>query len=338
MKGSPCFTDPPRRDSRGFTLIELLVVIAIIAVLVALLLPAVQQAREAARRSQCKNNLKQIGLAMHNYLDAANAFPPVSVLPAGKTCEPWSAHVRILPYIEQTALQNLVDWGSSSEFPSNPKVCATRVAIYMCPSEVNDRARTTTNLVHYPVNYSCNEGTWFVFDPKTGAGGDGAFFPNKAMRPADISDGLSNTLLAAETKAYAPNMWDTNTPSTLGVPAPNSLADISKYYGGTFDSNGHTEWVEGDVHETGFTTVFPPNMSVPYVVNGITYDVDVTTMRDGESMTAPTYAAVTARSYHSGMVNVVMADGAVRSFSNNVDIGIWRGVGTRAGSETLGEF
>src|SRR5882672_7853666 len=124
-----------RSALRGFTLIELLVVIAIIGVLVALLLPAVQQAREAARRSQCKNNLKQIGLALHNYVDAFTSFPPVSVLPVGKTSEPWSAQARLLPFIEQTSLHSLIDWGASTEFTANPIVCATRVPIYLCPSE-----------------------------------------------------------------------------------------------------------------------------------------------------------------------------------------------------------
>jgi prepilin-type N-terminal cleavage/methylation domain-containing protein len=326
-----------RTKERGFTLIELLVVIAIIAILVALLLPAVQQAREAARRTQCKNNMKQVGLALHNYLSAMSTFPPVSVLPAGRTFEPYSAHVRLLPYIEQANLANLIDWNVSSEFTSNPTAAKTRVAIYMCPSEINDRQRVTPTLLHYPLNYGFNEGTWFIFDPVSGNVGDGAFHPNRAFKPADLSDGLSNTIAAAEVKAFQPNVWDTNNPSTLNVAPPATPAAVAAYASsGTFDSNGHTEWVEGDVHECGFTTTCTPNAQVPYISNGVTYSIDVTSMRDGESVTVPTYAAVTSRSFHTAMVNLLMMDGSVRSVSDNIDLGVWRAAGTRAGGEAKG--
>jgi len=321
----------PRR--RGFTLIELLVVIAIIAVLIALLLPAVQQAREAARRTQCKNNLKQVGLALHNYENTHRAFPPVSVMPRGQTFQPWSAHARLLPYIEQANLSNLIDYAKSPQFTGNPIVAKMRIPIYMCPSEVNDRERPTASLTYYPCNYSFNEGTWFIYDPQSGQVGDGAFHPNKAFRPGDMTDGLSNTLAAAENKAYQPNMWDTGNPAALGVAPPAKPADLAPYYGGTFDSNGHTEWVEGDVHETGFTTTFVPNTKVPYTNAGVTYDVDLTSMRDGESATVPTYAAVTSRSYHTGLVNALILDGSVRTVSENIDLGLWRASGTRAGGE-----
>ena len=323
-----------RSKGRGFTLIELLVVIAIIAVLVVLLLPAVQQAREAARRTQCKNNLKQIGLALHNYLDSFGRFAPVSVLPAGRTFEPYSGHVRLLPYLEQTNLANLIDWNVSSEFTTNPLAAKTRVSVYMCPSEVNDRERITPTLIHYPLNYGFNEGSWFIYDPVTGNVGDGAFHPNRAFRAADFTDGLSNTLGVTEVKAFQPNLWDTGKPTALGTAPPANPAAATAFYGGTFDSNGHTEWVEGDVHESGVTTTFPPNSKVPYQVSGVTYSIDITSMRDGESTTVPTFAAITARSFHTGIVNALMMDGSVRGISENIDAAVWRAIGSRSGGET----
>jgi prepilin-type N-terminal cleavage/methylation domain-containing protein len=325
----------PLRCRRGFTLIELLVVIAIIAILVALLLPAIQYVREAARRTQCANNMHQVGIALSNYEGTHKGLPPASVLPIGQTFEPYSAHARLLPFIEQTNLANLIDWDVSSEFTSNPTAAQTRVEVYMCPSEVNDRSRPTPTLTHYPLNYCFNEGTWFIYDPQTGTVGDGAFGPNKSFRIAEITDGTSNTLAAAECKAFQPNLWDTNNPSTLGVAPPAYPAALAMYYGGTFDSNGHTEWVEGDVHETGFTTTFTPNANVPYTNSGVTYSIDFTTMRDGESTTAPTYAAITARSFHAGTVNALMLDSVIRGVSENVDLGVWRASGTRAKGESV---
>ncbi|MDX1946853.1 MAG: DUF1559 domain-containing protein [Pirellulaceae bacterium] len=322
------------RKSRGFTLVELLVVIAIIGVLVALLLPAVQSAREAARGVKCKNNLRQVALALHNYQIAVGTYPPVSLVPRTTTFEPWSAQARLLPYLEQSNLYTLVDFNVAPQFTNNPVVCATRVASYLCPSETNDRARPTPKLIHYPLSYSLNEGTWFIYDPPTDQAGDGAFAPNRAFRPADIVDGLSNTLAAADTKAYQPNLWDTGKPATLGVAPPATPAALAAFFGGTFDSNGHTEWVEGDVHESGFTTTFPPNTKIPYLTGGQTYDIDVTSQRDGESITAPTYAAVTARSYHPGGVNVALMDGSVRTAPNTIAQPIWRAFGTRAGGES----
>jgi prepilin-type N-terminal cleavage/methylation domain-containing protein len=334
-------TTPPRqfRRRRAFTLIELLVVIAIIGIIIALLLPAVQQARSAARRTQCLNNLKQIGLALHNYQSTHQRFPPISVVPVGRTFEPWSAQARLLPFIEQVNLSNLIDWNTSPEFTANPIAAKTRVPIYLCPSEINDRERLTATLTHYPINYAMNEGTWFVYDPVSGRVGDGAFHPNRAFRPRDMKDGLSNTLAVSEVKAFQPNMWDTLKPNTLGVPPPATPADAAAYFGGTFDQNGHTEWVEGDVHETGFTTTFGPNAKLPFTTGGTTIDsVDITSMRDGESITLPTYAVVISRSYHPGIVNILLMDGSSRAVSENINLTIWRALGTRAGGEPPGDY
>lgn len=326
---------PPTTGRRpaGFTLIELLVVIGITGLLIALLLPAIQAAREAARRTECGNNLKQLGVALANYQSAVGRFPPSTLLPLGKTYEPWSAQARLLPYLEEVNLVNLIDWHVSPQFTGNPVAAMTRVSIYLCPSEINDRPRETPTLTHYPLNYVFNQGTWFIYDPTTGDVGDGAFLPNRAFRPAEFTDGMSRTLAAAEVTAYQPNVWDTQKPNTRGVAPPATPGDLQAYVGGTFDTNGHTEWVEGDVHETGFTTTFTPNLAVPHTDHGITYSIDLTSMRDGESATALTYAAVTARSYHPGLVNALLMDGSVRQIDDGIDLNLWRALGTRAGGE-----
>ena len=322
-----------RRHS-GFTLVELLVVIAIIGTLVGLLLPAVQAAREAARRTQCSNNVKQMSLALMNYESAKKAFPPFCELPRTTTFDPFSAQARLLPYIEQGNVAALIDFSSQIPFTAHPEVARMRIPQYMCPSEINDKERQTPTIVHYPLNYCFNEGTWFLYDPVSDTPGDGAFAPNRRFKMAEMLDGTSKTLAIAECKAYQAALWDTGSPSTLGVAAPATPAALASFFGGTFDTNGHTEWVEGDAHETGFTTTCTPNAKVPYTSGGVTYDVDVQSARDGESTTAPTYAAITARSYHPGLVVTAMMDGSVKAVTDDVDLTVWRAAGTRAGGES----
>ena len=154
----------------GFTLVELLVVIAIIGILVGLLLPAVQAARESARRTQCSNNLRQLGLALHNYMDVGGKLPPMCILKVGQLSDTFSVHARILPYLEQSNLQNLIDW--RLPWSLQPNVCKTRVPTFICPSEIQDTPAVQATMTHYPVNYGANSGTWFQWDPVTNAHGD----------------------------------------------------------------------------------------------------------------------------------------------------------------------
>jgi prepilin-type N-terminal cleavage/methylation domain-containing protein len=324
------------KHARGFTLIELLVVIAIIAILIALLLPAVQQAREAARRAACKNNLKQIGLAMANYQETFNSYPPAGAYPTGRTASSWSAQARLLPYVEQANLQNLINW--DLDYGSQPQVTQTRVPTFLCPSEVNDRARPDGALTHYPLSYGINEGRWMIFDPATGQNDGGIAFPNSSIRPRDISDGLSNTLAFAEIKAFNPYLRDHGPAS--GIAMPTSPLQVSSLGSASdFKTNsGHTEWVDARVHQTGFTTTFGPNAFVPHNSGGETFDVDYNSNREGKTTNAITYAAVTSRSYHVGIVHVVLMDGSGRSISENINLAIWRNLGTRNDGNVIGEF
>jgi prepilin-type N-terminal cleavage/methylation domain-containing protein len=327
------------KKRRAFTLVELLVVIAIIAVLIGLLLPAVQRVREAANRVSCLNNLKQIGLGIHLYADAVSVFPPNGYYPPGTTSDPWSALARVLPYLEQANLQNLINFSTSSDAaPSN--VTSTRVPAFLCPSEVNDHLDSAGT--HWPLNYAVCAGTWFVLDPVTGQGGDGAFTASPRsvlgrIRPSDITDGLSNTLALAEVKAFTPHLRDADRPSVLGAPPPSSPDEVVAY-GGAFRTNGHVEWVDSRTNHTGFTTVFTPNTVVPFANAGVTYDIDFTSQREGKSAIYPTYAAVTARSYHSGLVHVLLLDGSGRAVENSVSLSVWQALGTRAGGEIPGDY
>jgi prepilin-type N-terminal cleavage/methylation domain-containing protein len=334
------------RRLAGFTMIELLVVIAIIGVLIALLLPAVQQAREAAQRAQCKNNLKQIGLGIHNYHDAYNVFPPTFCVGPGDGGE-WSLQARLLPYIERDTVYDQLNFSLdynqvSAVFPFGAK--AMRIPVLLCPSDPNDKQRfgSSGQPEHYPLSYAVNLGTWFVFDPVSGLIGDGAFGPNGRTKGKDFTDGLSKTLAFSEVKAYTPYARNADAPLGANLAPPSSVADACSYVAGATQfqaDSGHTEWADGRAHHVGFTTVFTPNTIVACQngSNGV-QDVDYNSQREDNPEATPnrTYAAVTSRSWHAGIVHSLRMDGSVDATSDKVDRSVWRAMGTRSGGEATG--
>ncbi len=333
---------------RGFTLIELLVVIAIIAVLIALLLPAVQSAREAARRIQCTNNMKQLGLAMHNYESTHGALPPPFVLgiTAGTTLNGngWSAHARILPFLEQGSVFNAMNLSLRYSVADNSTIGRLTIAGFLCPSEIRPEPRTdaTTGAVTYGVNsYGWNRGDWLIWGGLNTTN-RAPFDINQARRFAAITDGLSNTMLAAEVKTYQPNL------STCGALAnvnPNNIPPASsdpatlvpQYAAGcTLGQTGHTEWVDGAAHETGFTTAWTPNRKITRP-NDAAPSLDLMNWRESGVLTngGPSLGAITSRSYHPGGVNVLLGDGSVRFIKDTVDGNAWRALGSIGGREVL---
>ncbi|HEV7282821.1 MAG TPA: DUF1559 domain-containing protein [Pirellulaceae bacterium] len=323
----------------GFTLVELLVVIAIIGVLVGLLLPAVQAAREAANRMSCSNNIKQIGIANANFEGTYKQYPESFKLVGPLPADGWCAQAQWLPFMEQVQLESTIDYSlpysgqTYSQGGVAQQISGFRVPGFICPSEARDEQRVDGTTLHYPINYGVNVGVWFVWDPAAKKVGDGAFVPGKRLKPASITDGLSNTICVAEVKAYSPYFRDGANPNSDDVAAPVNPAAVLGYGGSFKTDSGHTEWVDGRVHQTGFTACFPPNTEVLYTSGGIEYDVDFTSSREGKSTTAKTYAAVTSRSYHSGGVNVGLLDGSVRFVGETVARDVWWAYATRAGGE-----
>lgn len=329
---------PAKRTA--FTLVELLVVIAIIGVLVGLLLPAVQSAREAARRMQCSNHLKQVVLAGHNYQSAFRKFPPSAIVDLTVTSTgnngSWGVHGRLLPFLEQGNVYETVDL--SLPWDNQSSIDGLKIPTYACPSDPgSDQVRTFDDgrpSLH-PTNYGFNFGRWFIFDPASRRGGDGMFYPNSFLSFRDCLDGTSQTLFAAEVKAWTPYRRNGG-PASTAMPTNQIEAEAAVASGAQFKNTGHTEWPDGRVHHTGFTVTLAPNSKVLYS-DGLQVfeEMDFNSWQEGKNGIAgnPTYAMITSRSHHVGLVQVAKLDGSVSAVSESIDLEIWHALGTRSGRE-----
>jgi hypothetical protein len=260
----------------------------------------------------------------------------------------WSVHGRLLPFLDQAAVYSQIQLEFAWNDPINQSTGIPQLQIptVACPSD------PMAGIIHYagpyegyvfPVSYAFSFGSWLIFDPTTNSGGDGCFFPNASLNMASIVDGTSTTLCAAEVKTYQPYFRNTVDPGPVPVTDTTSVAVLASQavirMGPLPDQNaGHTKWCDGPVAETGFTTVFGPNTCVPLIIDGVNYDVDFTSRQEGSSATLATYSAVTSRSFHPGIVQVLLMDGSARSIDQSISTSIWQALGTRAGGEVISDF
>ena len=325
----------------AFTLVELLVVIAIIGILVALLLPAVQSARESARRIQCVNHLRNLSLAVLNFESSRRVLPPSTTVDLSATSTgnngSWGIHGRILPFLEEQSLADLVDLEQA--WDSQMAIDGRRISVFSCPTDsgsevVRDTGSSRPDL--FPTSYGFNMGTWLVYDPlvRNGMGGDGPFFPNSRLSVGAIRDGMSKTMMVADVLAWTPYKRNGG-PASLAIPGSIQDAELLIDSGAEEKRTGHTEWPDGRVHHTGFTTAMAPNAETFTMIEGERVVADYNSWQEGKDGGSgqPTYAIVTSRSDHPGGINVARLDASVGQVSESIDLQTWRALSTRAGGE-----
>ena len=255
-------------------------------------------------------------------------------MPTPDAKDGWSAQAQILPYVEQANTFRHINFnlGYDDVLIDGKRVGSIKHPFYVCPSEVRDQVRIEDGVPStYPINYGVNGGVWFVYDPTTGQGGDGVFYPKSRLSNGGIIDGLSNTICAAEVKAWTP--YFRNAGQGGDLPIPTSTSAVPGLGGNFKNESGHTEWVDGRVHQSGFTSAFRPNTRIAYSQNGYNYDVDWTNMQEGKSTSVKTFAAVTSRSYHPLGVQIALMDGSTHFIRDGIELSVWRALSTRYGGE-----
>jgi len=305
------------KNRAAFTLVELLVVIAIIGVLVSLLLPAVQAAREAARRMQCGNNLKQIGLALHNYHGSFDALPFAAggTVPASGS-PGYSALSQLLPYLEQAGLHEKINFSRPLTDPTNDAARLTNVTAFRCPSDLDNPQPQTGGAT----NYMANVGSQHIWQNPLRQ--DGPFIRARALKFRDILDGTSNTAAFAE---------------RMLTDGSNGMISLdSDVFLGSGDPATPDETIQmcyaTDV--TNLASQFPIFMGAPWINGQHVYlHVDVPNRRSCGFF--PFKATMPASSRHIGGAHMLRCDGSVQFVTQSVNLTLWRAVGTRAGGERL---
>lgn len=349
-----------RSTRAGFTLVELLVVIAIIGMLVALLMPAVQMAREAARRASCTNNLKQLGTAMHTFHNSNDRLPykewkgPANATAyAAGTFATFSTHTQILPYIEQQNVADLIQWDYLYTDAKNAAVMNSYIPTFLCPSD-NNTMPTTLGAAN---NYYVNGGTC-INNGGVGSSGDtpagtlttipdgpfkanpyyvyaaGTTMPaNTAVNFKDIKDGLTNTVMMSEhligdgSQTIATKKSDTLKPGTYPLTPDEARTMCLTMVDPT---NNPQSW-------TNLTYQGYSNVGAPWIqmYHSTTWYNHALRPNEPSCMWPPGRITTTANSYHGDGVNVLMCDSSVRFVNQNIDLAIWRALGTSFGKETI---
>jgi len=350
------------RSKPAFTLIELLVVIAIIAVLISLLLPAVQAAREAARRAACVNNLKQIGLALHNYESVNGVFPPgrINTYVAGRgNC--WGAHSQYLPFIEQAALFHSMNFSMNADpdytttnAVANMTAAITPVNFLLCPSDSGPTMVQVGGGMFAVHSYLLNVGSNYAVvqrPPDAMLPPDGIFFENSDVRLASMTDGTSNTVAISESIHSvdgAPTGFSSiaafrRNPLGGFVITGNNLAgngppivDDTDYRTRCltdappgFQPTRGVKWYYGAPGHSMYNHRRPPNDRNYDCRGGLPHSTQATADWRNLSLN------IVARSNHPGGVNSLFYDGSVRFVKNSVSVATWQALGTRNGGAVI---